>query len=124
MAFMKASPRVAAILEDALAKSGATRCMLFGCPSYTLMGNLFAGVFGEQVFLRLPEAGRVRAVSEGAGTFEPLKGRALKMYVLLSEAAVTDDEVLSTWLERSMDFVKGLPKRPRKRSKLARKHGK
>jgi TfoX/Sxy family transcriptional regulator of competence genes len=98
--------------------------MLLGCPSYTLEGNLFTGVFGEQVFLRLPEAGRVRAVSEGAGPFEPLKGRALKMYVLMSEAAVADGEILSEWLRRSMDFVKGLPKRPRKSLKLATKRAK
>ncbi len=124
MAFRKPSPGVATILEDALVKTGATRCMLFGCPSYSLEGNLFAGVFGEQVFLRLPDADRVAAVSEGAGPFEPLEGRALKMYVLLSATAIADGKMLSSWLRRSMDFVKGLPKRPRKRSKVARKRGK
>jgi TfoX/Sxy family transcriptional regulator of competence genes len=124
LAWKQPSPEVAAILDEALEGSGASQRMMFGCPSYSLAGNLFAGAFGDQVFVRLPEADRAEAVSEGGSPFEPLEGRTLRMYVVLPAAAVADGEALSSWLRRSMDFVSSLPKRPRKRARARRKSGK
>jgi len=114
------SPRTAAILDQALARSGAKRCVMFGCPAYSLGGNLFAGVFGEAVFLQLSDQGRAEVVSEGGRPFEPLEGRRLRRYVLLPSSVVDDGEALSAWLRRAIDFVKSLPKRPRKRSRASR----
>ena len=128
MAWRKPSPDIAAILEKALGDSGATRRMMFGCPSYALEGKLFAGVWGDRVFVRLSDADRVAALSEGGDPFEPLEGRPLRMYALLPEAAAADREALSLWLERSRKFVGSLPRRPRKRLKaskrMSRKAGK
>jgi TfoX/Sxy family transcriptional regulator of competence genes len=121
MAWPKASPETVAILDAALGSSGATRRMMFGCPSYALEGKLFAGVWGGRVFVRLPDADRVAALAEGGDPFEPLEGRPLRMYALLPEAAVADREALSLWLERSRKFVRSLPRRPRRRSKASRK---
>jgi len=113
------SPEAATVLDNALAGSGAVRCVMFSCPSYSIGGNLFAGVFGESVFLRLSDTDRAAIISEGGRPFEPLEGRTLRMYALLPPSVVADGETLSSWLGRSMDFVKGLPKRPRKRSRIA-----
>ena len=124
LAWDKASPEVAAALDEALEGSGASRRMMFGCPSYSLQGNLFAGVFGDGVFVRLSDADRAAAVSAGGRPFEPLEGRKLRMYVVLPRAAVADREALSAWLRRSMDFVNGLPRRPRKRAAPPGKTGK
>ncbi len=117
MAWKKPLPEVAALVDEALADSGATRGVMFGCPSYSLGGNLFVGVFGDEVFVRLSEVDRAAAVSEGGRPFEPLEGRTLRMYAVLPAAAVADREALSAWLLRSMDFVRGLPRRPRKGSR-------
>jgi TfoX/Sxy family transcriptional regulator of competence genes len=124
LAWKEPSPEVSAVLHGALEGSGATRREMFGCPSYSLEGNLLAGVFGDRVFVRLPDADRAAAVSEGGSPFEPLEGRKLRMYVVLPAAAVADGEALSSWLRRSMDFVGSLPKRPSKRSKVPGKPGK
>jgi len=97
---------------------------MFGCPSYSIEGNLFAGVFGECIFLRLSDIDRAAVISEGGRPFEPLEGRTLRMYALLPPTVIADGEMLSSWLGRSMDFVRGLPKRPRKRLRTALEPGK
>jgi len=117
------SPEVAAILDGALAGSGAVRCVMFSCPSYSIGGNLFAGVYGESVFVRLSDTDRAAIISEGGRPFEPLEGRTLRMYALLPPTVVADGEMLALWLGRSMDFVRGLPKRPRRRSRIALSQG-
>ena len=124
MARKEPSPEAAAGLDNALAGSGAVRCVMFSCPSYSIGGNLFAGVFGESVFVRLSDTDRATIISEGGRLFEPLEGRTLRMYALLPPTIVADGEMLASWLGRSMDFVKGLPKRPRKRSRIALVPGK
>jgi TfoX/Sxy family transcriptional regulator of competence genes len=124
LAWEEASAEVAAALDAALEGSGARRRKMFGCPCYSLRGNLFAGVFGDGVFVRLSDADRAAAVSAGCRPFEPLEGRTLRMYVALPRAEVADGEALSVWLRRSMDFVNGLPRRSRKRAQSRGKRGK
>ena len=82
--------------------------------------------FGDDFFFQCLEGERARAVSAGGSTFEPLEGRQLRKYVLLGPEAAEDPDALSAWLERSMDFVRNLPRRSRRRARGSegRRHAK
>ena len=48
---------------------------MFGNLAAFVNGNMFVGVFGADVFVRLPEADRNELLNEdGASAFEPMKG--------------------------------------------------
>jgi TfoX/Sxy family transcriptional regulator of competence genes len=56
---------------------------MFGYPAYFINGNMFVGVFGDKIFLRLSDADITEALGAhmGVGPFEPMKGRPMRGYV-------------------------------------------
>jgi TfoX/Sxy family transcriptional regulator of competence genes len=71
---------------DANLEGKAERRKMFGHPCYFMRGNMIAGVFGDQVFLRLPPATMRRLESEGkAEPFNPM-GRSMSAYVQMKDA--------------------------------------
>jgi TfoX/Sxy family transcriptional regulator of competence genes len=54
---------------------------MFGCPCAFVNGRMFAGVFQDRWFLRLPESER-----GSMPPFEPVRGRRMKEYVEVSAA--------------------------------------
>ena len=51
--FPKAPPALVRRFDDALARTPGERRVLFGYPAGFVNGNLFCGVFGREVFVRL-----------------------------------------------------------------------
>ena len=89
---------------------GATERPVFGQPAAFVRGNMFFGVFGEHVFVRLSDADRVAAASEiGAQPFEPMPGRPMREYVVLPPKALKDRKVASAWTARSLAYALSLP---------------
>lgn len=88
---------------------------MFGNLAGFINGHMFAGVFGADVFVRLPEAERTELLSApGAAPFAPLEGRPLKEYVLLPSAWRDDPERARDWVARSLEWAASLPARERK----------
>jgi len=93
---------------------------MFGYPAYFFNGNMFVGVHGEELFLRLSEADTVEIMKDikGVSAFEPMPGRAMKGYVVLPKSVYIDDKLFGGWLNKSISFVSSLPpkkkKQPRK----------
>jgi hypothetical protein len=54
---------------------------MFGNLAAFLHGHVFLGVFGETVFVRLPEDARAELMERGGARFEPMKGRLMTEYV-------------------------------------------
>lgn len=48
---------------------------MFGQLSAFVNGNMFMGIFGEDVLVRLPEADRNDIIGAGGRVFEPMAGR-------------------------------------------------
>lgn len=85
---------------------------MFGNVAGFLSGNMFMGVFGGAVFLRLRETDRAELLKEeGAGLFEPFEGRPLKEYVTLPEAWRGEPEKARAWVARSVEWVTGMPQK-------------
>ena len=118
MDWEKPSPELIRILEEAADPFEVVeRRKMFGCPAYYINGNMFAGVYGLQLFLRLAPRERAELQeSLGAKAFEPMAGRPMKEYLSLPEAVWNDPEALDEWMRRSVEFTVSLPpKEPKPR---------
>jgi len=88
----------------------AQRRKMFGFPAVFVGGNLATGLYGEGWMVRLGPVETERVVAAGDGVpFEPMPGRAMKGYVLLSDTAIADDEAITDWVGRALVYAGTLP---------------
>lgn len=85
---------------------------MFGNVAAFVNGNMFMGLFGSDVGLRLPEAGRAElGAMAGAGAFGPAE-RPMGQYVSMPAAWRSQPDLTATWVQRSLDHVAAMaPKR-------------
>ncbi|MDX2170948.1 MAG: TfoX/Sxy family protein [Deltaproteobacteria bacterium] len=94
------------------------RRQMFGCPCAFADGRMFAGLFRDRLFVRLPEAmrGKLMALA-GAGPFEPRPGQVMREYVCVPAA----HRRVREWLAASAEYTAGLPARPARRRRRTRR---
>ena len=86
---------------------------MFGQLAAFVNGNMFAGLFGSAVGVKLPEdAAAELSALPGSGPFGP-EERPMGGYVALP--ADMDDAEASTWLERARQHVASFPPKQKKR---------
>jgi TfoX/Sxy family transcriptional regulator of competence genes len=89
---------------------------MFGNVAAFVNGNMFTGLFGRELFVRLSEDDRAELIGEGGAEFQPMPGRAMKEYVSLPRTWRDDPKGARAWIERSLEWAAGLPpKKPAKR---------
>lgn len=91
----------------------ATRPM-FGNLAAFVNGNMFAGLFGDQLFVRLPGEGREQVLAGGGADFSPMPGRAMREYVTVPEGWLQDPGSAAAWVERALAFTREMPARTSK----------
>jgi len=82
---------------------------MFGNLGAFVHGNMFAGLFGSAVGIRLaePDASELAAI-EGSGPFGP-EGHAMAGYISLPATWREDAGLALSWVERARDHVGSLP---------------
>ena len=112
----KSPPALIAAFDAAIAdRPGIERRQMFGYPCAFLNRNMLAGLFEDQMMMRLSEADRTKAIAEaGAKPFAP-SGRPMREYVVLPPSVVDDKRKLGTWLKRAVAYVETLPAKKPKR---------
>jgi TfoX/Sxy family transcriptional regulator of competence genes len=89
---------------------------MFGNISAFVNGNMFAGLFGNDIFVRLSDKSRQELLGEkGSSYLEPMKGKPMKEYVVVPYAWKKKPESIRVWLSRSLDWTSTLP--PKKTKK-------
>jgi TfoX/Sxy family transcriptional regulator of competence genes len=89
---------------------------MFGQLAAFVNGNMFMGIFGDDVFVRLPEGDRETLLTAGGGPFEPMAGRPMREYVVLPGPWRDEPDRVREWAARSLDHVDELPpKQPKKK---------
>lgn len=89
---------------------------MFGNISAFVNGNMFFGLFGDGLFLRLSDQDRRELLkNEGASFLEPMRGRPMKDYVLIPETWRNKPDTIRSWIDRSLAFSSKLP--PKKAKK-------
>jgi TfoX/Sxy family transcriptional regulator of competence genes len=93
---------------------------MFGNLGAFVHGNMFAGLFGSAVGVRLaePDARELAAV-EGSGPFGP-EGHAMSGYTSLPASWRSDADLAASWVERARDHVGTLPPKAAKPRKAAK----
>ena len=104
------------------AAPGATVKPMFGNFGAFANGQMFAGVFGDSVFVRLGVEDRAAALKlPGAKLFEPMKGRPMREYVALPPAIVTKGQGAQLWASRALTKVMAMPPKSAKKKAAAPK---
>ena len=116
--FPPAPPEVVAQFEKAIPPfPGSASRKMFGYPVIFVNGNMAAGVFGPQIFVRLGEQERAPLLKKGGVPFGPMPGRPLKDYVVVPEALCANPKALTGWIEKAFTFTATLPPKKAKAKK-------
>ena len=109
---------------EAAIPAEADRRKMFGMPSAFMGGNMFLGVYENQVVFRLPEAEREKLMQlDGAGPFVA-QGRTMKEYVAIDGKQLPDARTLRAWAKKSLAYAASMPVKtvkPRKKAAPAAK---
>jgi TfoX/Sxy family transcriptional regulator of competence genes len=89
---------------------------MFGNLAAFVNGNMFTGLFGTDVFVRLGEEDRAELLEAGGGPFEPMAGRPMREYVTLPAEWRQEPARVREWVARSLAWAEELPpKAPKER---------
>ncbi len=84
---------------------------MFGGLAFLLHGNMSCGVYGPDLIVRMDHASAQHALAEpGARLFDP-SGRPMKGWLLVSGAALGDEQVLGHWVGRAVEYASTLPRK-------------
>src|SRR5713226_10106841 len=82
---------------------------MFGNLAAFVNGNMFAGLFGEDLFVRLPDDKSAPIRKVGGRDFEPMAGHAMKGYVMVPNTWSSRPAATKTWIAASLAFARSLP---------------
>lgn len=110
MAFAKSSPELAARFAALLGRYGDVEPrQMFGCPAGFVHGNLFVGLFEDDINVKVGPKRLEEFRARGGTDFSPMAGRAMGGYVVVPREVRDDDEKLAEWVEAGLEYVRTLP---------------
>lgn len=94
---------------------------MFGNLAGFVNGNMFTGLFGEALFVRVSDADREALLREGGADFSPMAGRPMRGYVTLPPGWAGRPAATRGWIERALETTRALPAKVAKPRKANRK---
>jgi TfoX/Sxy family transcriptional regulator of competence genes len=91
------------------AETNVTVKTMFGNISAFINGNMFMGLYGDDLFVRLPHKDGHELGNKGAAIFEPMKGRPMKGYFFVPKQWWSKPEIVQKWVTQSLDYARKLP---------------
>jgi len=92
---------------------------MFGNISAFVNGNMFFGVFGNDLFVRLSSEDQLELLkNRGSSMLEPMKGKPMKDYVVLPKTWRAKPETLRSWISKSLEWSSKLPPKKAKNSQV------
>jgi TfoX/Sxy family transcriptional regulator of competence genes len=93
------------LFESVLPGPPAVERKMFGYPAGFVNGNLFMGLFQDDLILRLPDAFRQELLAANkAKLFEPMQGRPMREYIAVPGALTCDKKQLGAWVAKSLAY--------------------
>ena len=88
---------------------------MFGNLSAFVNGNMFCGLFGDDLFVRVSEGDQTKIRKQGGKAFEPMPGRAMTGYVVVPTGWQKKPDATRSWIATALSWSKALPpKTPKK----------
>jgi TfoX/Sxy family transcriptional regulator of competence genes len=95
---------------------------MFGNLSAFVNGNMFCGLFGEDLFVRLPGPELEAVKQQGGRDFEPVAGHKMSGYVMVPDGWRTKSGPAVTLIKRALAVTREMPaKGPKKSGQAAAK---
>ena len=94
---------------------------MFGNLAAFVNGNMFSGLFGEDLFVRLPDEQAAPIHKQGGRAFEPVPGHAMKGYVMVPTNWSSKPAATKTWISSALAFTRAMPPKVAKAKKTAAK---
>jgi TfoX/Sxy family transcriptional regulator of competence genes len=94
----------------------ATRPM-FGNLAAFVNGNMFCGLFGEDLFVRVSDADQAKVRKQGGRAFEPMPGRAMTGYVVVPSGWQRKPGPAQAWIEVALTWSRALPAKDKAKAK-------
>jgi hypothetical protein len=92
-------------------RRGVTEKKMFGAICFLLNGNMCAGVWKNSLIARLsPEQGAQALLEPHVKVFD-VTGKPMKGWVLVEADGVENDEQLTEWIQKAVDFAGSLAKK-------------
>lgn len=89
---------------------------MFGGIAWLVAGHMVCGIVGDDLVLRLGDAGAAKALQRAAVRPMDFTGRPLHSMVYVGPAGVRTERQLAAWLRRALDHARSLPpKQPKRR---------
>jgi len=93
---------------------------MFGNLASFVNGNLFAGLFGDSLFVRLSQSQAEEFQKiKGTKNFEPMEGRPMKAYFLVPKSWMTQPDLVKPWIMKALESTGKVESK--KKKKPARK---
>jgi hypothetical protein len=89
--------------------AGVTTRPMFGNQAAFVNGNMFAGLFGDALFVRVGDEDRDRLLAAGGSAFEPMPGRPMRGYTCLAPGWQAASEQAGEWVSRGLAHTSGFP---------------
>ena len=123
MAWKKSPEELRTFLSETLKDVACQKRQMFGYPVYFINNNMFIGAHQDDIILRLAAADREAALMnyKEIKPFEPVPGRVMKEYVVLSESLYRNEEIFPELLAKSIGYVSSLPPKEKKTKKTTKK---
>ncbi|MBI3741791.1 MAG: TfoX/Sxy family protein [Chloroflexi bacterium] len=110
--FGKAPEELVRVFEAALKDFPmAQQKLTFGSPAAYVNGKMFCGLHNDKFILRLSPDDCEKLFAQGATPFMPMPGRAMKGWVTVSRAMLDDARELNAWMEKAMEWTRGMAKK-------------
>jgi TfoX/Sxy family transcriptional regulator of competence genes len=97
-------------LRRALARrKGIEEKKMFGGIGFLLNGNMCVGVWKDSLIVRLDAEQAEEALMEPNVEEFNVTGRSMQGWVLVAPAGTEDEDELTDWIERALNYVADLP---------------
>ena len=90
---------------------------MFGNLAAFVNGNMFSGLFGEKLFVRVADADRDRLLADGGADFAPMAGRPMKGYVTLPDGWREEPGRTRDWIDLALRKTSAMPPKQPKPAK-------
>jgi len=94
---------------------------MFGQLSAFVNGNMFCGIFGDELVVRLPEAERAAVKKQGGRDFEPVAGHKMGGYVMVPGDWRARPAPALALIKRSLALTRAMPAKAAKKKATAKK---
>ncbi|HVF54279.1 MAG TPA: TfoX/Sxy family protein [Actinomycetota bacterium] len=88
---------------------------MFGGLCFTERGNMFAGVLGDDLVLRVGPDGHDAAIKTGHARPMDFTGKPMKGFLLVAPTGTKTKPSLKKWVEKGLAFTSTLPAKAKKK---------